>query len=177
MTHKAKMNSLLPVERFTATLKIVKREGDHLAYSWHTLFSEGKVITQTWVELLDEQPEDAVQLEAFASRFGRMQDTLADKLLPRWLQALAEKPGSQIETLNRAERLGVVDSVEVWLIARKLRNQLVHEYMENAREFAESINIARSSSLMLIKTYNQLYHYAEKQMALTDLPGLLDLPK
>ncbi|QNU62123.1 hypothetical protein [Vreelandella titanicae] len=170
------MSGLLPVERFVATLSIVKREGNHLAYSWLTLFAEGKLITQTWVEVLDEQPEEAVLLEAFVSRFGRMQDTLADKLLPRWLQALAEKPGSQIETLNRAERLGVVESVEGWLIARKLRNQLVHEYMENACEFAEAINIARDSSLMLMGTYNQLHNYAESKMALADLPGLLDLP-
>ncbi|MBT2787293.1 MULTISPECIES: hypothetical protein [unclassified Halomonas] len=159
-----------------STLNVVKREGDHLTYSWLTLFAEEKLITQTWVETLDDQPQEAVFLEAFVSRFGRMQDTLADKLLPRWLQALAEKPGSQIETLNRAERLGVVNSVEGWLIARKLRNQLVHEYMENAREFAEAINIARDSSLMLLSTYNQLHHYAENKMLLTELPGLLNLP-
>jgi hypothetical protein len=170
------MSDLLPVERFVATLSIVRREGDHLAYSWHTLFAEGKQITETWVEMLDEQPQEAVQLEAFVSRFGRMHDTLADKLLPRWLQALAEKTGSQIETLNRAERLGVVDSVEGWLIARKLRNQLVHEYMEDSREFAEAINIARDSSLMLLNTYNQLHHYAEHKMLLTELPEMLSLP-
>jgi hypothetical protein len=35
---------------------------------------------------------------------------MADKLFPRWLQALAETSGSQIETLNRAERLGVLTS-------------------------------------------------------------------
>lgn len=170
------MNTLLPVERFMATLKIVRREGDHLSYSWRSLFDESGLITHAWVEMLDERPEEAVQLEAFVSRFGRMQDTLADKLLPRWLQALAEKPGSQIETLNRAERLGVVSSVEGWLIARKLRNQLVHEYMEDSYQFAESINIARDSSLMLMDTYNQLHKYADNKMSLTDLPGMLILP-
>ncbi|MGP9768304.1 hypothetical protein ACT3UM_21530 [Halomonas sp. AOP13-D3-9] len=176
MTHRANVNGLLPVERFTTTLKIVKREGGHLAYSWGSLFAEDRSITHTWVDLLDEQPEEAVKLEAFVSRFGRMQDTLADKLLPRWLQALAERPGSQIETLSRAERLGIVNSVEEWLIARKLRNQLVHEYMEDAHAFAESINIARNSSLMLMSTYNHLHHYAENKMLLTDLPGGLSLP-
>ncbi len=55
----------------------------------------------------DRHPELAKRLEAFVSRCGRMQDTIADKLLPRWLLAMAETPGSQIAVLNRAERLGV----------------------------------------------------------------------
>lgn len=69
------------------------------------------------------------------SRFGRMQDTIADKLFPRWLLALAETPGSQIETLNRAERLGILNSTERWLEMRNLRNRLVHEYMTDSAKF------------------------------------------
>lgn len=81
-----------------------------------------------------------------------MQDTLADKLLPRWLQALAEKPGSQIEVLNRAERLGVLDDVTAWLEARQLRNRLIHEYMTNSTAFAEDLQLAESYSRMLLDT-------------------------
>lgn len=84
-----------------------------------------------WVRGLEQAPELAERLEAFTSRYGRMQDTIAEKLLPRWLHALAERAGSQIETLNRAERLGVIASVERWLEGRKLRNRLVHAYMED----------------------------------------------
>jgi len=90
------------------------------------------------VRQLDAHPELAERLETFVSRFGRMQHTIADKLLPRWLQALAETPGSQIETLNRAERLGVLASTEQWLEARKLRNHWVHEYMDDANASAAS---------------------------------------
>ncbi len=54
--------------------------------------------------------------------------TIADKLLQRWLMALAETPGSQIEILNRAERLGVIGDVEHWLEARKRRNKIIHKY-------------------------------------------------
>ena len=43
-----------------------------------------------WVRGLASAPELAEQLEAFVSRFGRMQDTIADKLIPRWLMGLAE---------------------------------------------------------------------------------------
>ena len=63
-------------------------------------------------------------------------------MLPRWLRALAEQPGSQIEVLNRAERLGVVEDVAAWLEARQLRNRLVHEYMTDPASFIEYLKLA-----------------------------------
>lgn len=171
-----KFDDLLPVDRFIATLDIVEREGEHLAYSWRTLFADRQKIDDQWVIALEHAPEEAVRLEAFVSRYGRMQDTLADKLLPRWLMALAERPGSQIETLNRAERLGVIESVEAWLAARKLRNQLIHEYMQDPVAFAEALNAASLTSLMVMETYNRLQRYASDTMTLTNLPKPLTLP-
>lgn len=148
----------LPVERFLQTLEIVAREGKHLSYSWNSLFSQ--TIDAEWVRNLEHAPEIAERLEAFVSRFGRIQDTVADKLLPRWLLALAEKPGSQIETLNRAERLGILTSTERWLEARNLRNRLVHEYITDPERFAEDLNLAKEYCPMLLDTFNRLRHDA-----------------
>ena len=163
--------------RFIDTLAIVAKEAQHLSYSWHRLFTQ--TIDLNWVGNLEHTPELAEQLEAFISRFGRMQDTMADKLFPRWLQALAETPGSQIETLNRAERLGVLLSTEQWLAMRGLRNRLVHEYMTDAGKFMEDLNLAREYSAVLITTYNNIRQDAIKRMGLDAavLPAeLLDLP-
>lgn len=44
---------------------------------------------------------------------------------------MAEKPGAAIDNLDRAERLGWIESAEAWLEIRKLRNQMVHEYIED----------------------------------------------
>jgi hypothetical protein len=115
---------LLPVDRLVSTLDLVARESAHLIWSRRRLFSQP--IDTAWVLALNVQPEQAERPEAYVSRFGRLQDTIADKLLPRFLQALAERPGSQIETLNHAERLGVVSEVTQWLEARQLRNKLIH---------------------------------------------------
>lgn len=145
---------LSPLSRFLHTLQIVQREGRQLLWSRSRLF--GTPIDEAWVLALDTDPEQAETLEAFVSRYGRMQDTIADKLLPRWLTALAERPGSQIETLNRAERLGVLDDTTKWLEARQLRNRLIHEYMTDAASFATDIALAREYSLMLVETYNRL---------------------
>ncbi len=158
------MSELLPTERFLQTLGIVSREAAHLAYSWEKLYSQK--IDASWVQQLENDPELAERLDAFVSRFGRMQDTIAGKLLPRWLTAMAETPGSQIETLNRAERLGVVEDVERWLEARKLRNRLVHEYMESVEQFANDLNLAKDYSLVLVSCFNQLLDYAAKRMTI-----------
>jgi hypothetical protein len=161
-------NSTLPLERFLQTLEIVSREGGHLIYSWHRLYGE-QSIDANWVVGLEDNPELAERLEAFVSRFGRMQDTMADKLLPRWLMALAETPGSQIENLNRAERLGVLESVNQWLEARKLRNRLVHEYMEDAETFAEDLVLAKEYTQLLVDSFNRLRGFAENRMGIDNL--------
>jgi hypothetical protein len=165
-----------PETRFVATLQVVWREGGHLAYSWRRLFAAP--IDAAWVSALANEPEAAERMEAFVSRFGRMQDTIADRLLPRWLQALAEQPGSLIETLNRAERLGVLANAAHWLEARKLRNRLVHEYMEDPEDFAAGLNAASRYSMMLMDTYNQVRDFALRRMRLADaaLPAALELP-
>lgn len=166
-----KNSGILPVDRFLDTLEIVSREGRHLSYSWSRLYSQ--LIDAAWVRGLESTPELAEQLEAFVSRFGRMQDTIADKLLPRWLLALAETPGGQIETLNRAERRGVVEDVERWLEARKLRNRLVHDYMESADSFAKDLLLAKEYCRLFIDTYNRLRDFAEGRMGIGSgvLPG------
>lgn len=164
---------LLPVDRFLHTLTIVYREGCHLDYSRQRLFAEP--IDTEWVRGLERAPELAERLEAFVSRFGRMQDTMADKLLPRWLIAQAETPGSQIEVLNRAERLGVLDDVEAWLEARQLRNRLIHEYMEDPEVFARDLRLAEGCSSLLQDTYEALRRFAAERMAVgaTQLPPSL----
>ena len=171
-----RQNSLLPVDRFLQTLDIVCREGKQLSYSWQRLYSHS--IDAAWVRELENKPEVAERLEAFVSRYRRLQDTIADKLLPRWLLALAETPGSQIENLNRAERLGVVDDVAQWLESRKLRNRLVHEYIESTESFAEALTLAKEYSTMLIDTYNRLRGFAALRMAIekSKLPERLEQP-
>jgi hypothetical protein len=51
--------------------------------------------------------------------------------LPVFLLALGETPGAAIDNLDRAERLGLLHSVDDWMVMRKLRNQMVHEYVED----------------------------------------------
>ncbi len=126
-----------------------------------------------WVGRLENDDDLAERLDAFVSRFGRMQDTVGDKLIPVLLKSLAEKTGSALDNLNRAEKLGFLPSVEEWLDVRNLRNKLVHEYMSDPAEFAAALNIAHSMVSLLVSAYNSINRYARSRISETEWPELL----
>lgn len=152
--------------RFLGTLEIVRRELAVLDYSHAKLFAQ--TIDAAWVDGLATQMDDAETLEAFASRFGRFQDTVGDKLIPRLLTALLERPGSQIDNLNRAERLGWIESAGAWVTARELRNRLIHEYRTDAVAFAADIRAAGAFVPMFRDTYSRLLRAGEERFGVKE---------
>jgi len=76
-------------------------------------------IDLAWVKALSEQPDLAEKVEAFVSRFGRLQDHLGEKLLPRYAALVGETPRTFIETLAFAERAGVMPDADAFIAARR----------------------------------------------------------
>ncbi|MBI4938472.1 MAG: hypothetical protein HY846_09730 [Nitrosomonadales bacterium] len=109
--------------------RVVRKECEHLTLTDRRLF--GDLFGLEQVTRLEETPDVAERVEAFVGRFGRLQDTVGDKLLPLLLAALGEKTSSAIDNLDRAERLELLGSADEWLTMRNLRNQMVHEYVED----------------------------------------------
>ena len=116
-------------ERLAFLCRITQKEISHLQDTDRRLFAD--LFTIEAAQRIETDPILAERLDAFVSRFGRLQDNLGDKFLPQLLSAMAEKPGAAIDNLDRAERLGWIESAEAWLEIRKLRNQMVHEYIED----------------------------------------------
>ena len=137
--------------RFVDTLSIVAREGSHLLDSLSRLVAEH--MDQAWVERLEHQPELAERLAAFVARFGRMQDTMGEKLLPRWLEAPGEVPGSMLDVLRRAKRLGIVEDATQWIDIRQRRHQLMHAYADDPKRFAEVVTRACQDVEIFVATY------------------------
>lgn len=73
----------------------------------------------------DEQ-YDAV--EAFMSRFSRTSDILIKKVFRAIDAVELEQSGSLIDSANRAEKRGIIDSVSTIRIIREARNLVAHEY-------------------------------------------------
>ena len=116
-------------ERLAFLCRITQKEISHLQDTDRRLFAD--LFTIEAAQRIETDPILAERLDAFVSRFGRLQDNLGDKFLPQLLSAMAEKPGAAIDNLDRAERLGWIESAEAWLEIRRLRNQMVHEYIED----------------------------------------------
>jgi uncharacterized protein YutE (UPF0331/DUF86 family) len=115
-----------------------------------------------WVESLENNDEHSEMLDAFVSRYGRLQDTLGDKLLPAMLRAGLEKTGSQLDNLLRAEKLGWIESTQEWVELRELRNRLVHEYMESADDLLSALQQAMQAVHVLTETQLRMTVCAQK---------------
>ncbi len=94
------------LDRLWALARVVRREAEYLAQTDGRLF--GQVFDAERARTLPLTPELAERVDAFVARFGRLQDTLADKLLPallrrkRGLNTLLTRVSSQTSTTGRS---------------------------------------------------------------------------
>jgi len=138
------------VQAMLQSLELAHKEAEHLRYSQSTLFA--LPIDLAWVQSLSRQPALAEKVEAFVSRFGRLQDHIGGKLLPRYAALVGEPTKTQLDTLAFAERVGLLNNADAFIAARGLRNALVHEYMHDAQVFFENLMAANPACEMFYKT-------------------------
>ena len=136
-------------------LDLARKEAGHLRYSQTTLFA--LPIDLAWVQNLGDRPEVAEKVEAFVSRFGRLQDHLGEKLLPRMAALVGERSKTLLDTLAIAERLDMLASADAFIAARRLRNALVHEYMHDAQTFLDSLLAAQQACDMLFQVVEKAH--------------------
>ena len=141
--------------------RVVKKECYHLKRTTERLFEVEFSIEKA--KLLDSDDDLSEQVEAFSSRFARLQDTLGDKLLPQLLMALGEKYSTAVNNFDKAERLGWIPSSDKWQMARQLRNQMVHEYIEDLQILTSAIKSAQNFVPILLLVSKNLQEELEKQ--------------
>jgi hypothetical protein len=81
-------------------LELARKEASHLQYPHRTLFA--LPIDATCVQQLTTRDDLAEKVEAFVSRFGRLQD---QKLVPRFAALLGVSPKSILDVLAYAEKM------------------------------------------------------------------------
>jgi hypothetical protein len=141
--------------------RVVRKECRHLTLTDQRLF--GGLFTLEKATLLEEDIDLAERVEAFVGRFGRLQDTVGDKLLPLLLAALGEKPSPAIDNLDRAERLGLIGSADEWLTMRNLRNQMVHEYVEDPAVLNSALQTGHAFVPALVDAANEMIAEIERR--------------
>lgn len=123
--------------KLTFLKRVIEKEIDLVEYAAQEAFAESLEISK--IEALDKYPELALKFEAFTSRFCRLQDTVGDKMLPAVLKMLEEPKSPVLDNLNKAESYGWLASAQEWLALRQLRNQMVHEYIEDSELFLSAL--------------------------------------
>jgi len=137
-------------ERLAFLVRVVERVSLNLLNTDFRLFLD--FFTVQDLQKIELDPILAERLDAFVSRFGRLQDTVGDKLLPALLISMAEKPGAAIDNLDRAEKLGFIESADAWMEMRRLRNQMVHEYIEDLAILASALRSGHAFVPSLVKS-------------------------
>lgn len=134
--------------RLAFLVETVELEAQHLLETNRRLFAQP--FSAERAAALRSNIDESERTDAFVARFGRLQDTITDKLLPEFLRRLAEPVGPAIDNLDRAEKLGLLTSADDWLASRKLRNRMVHEYVRDATELAAALNQGHSQVSLLV---------------------------
>lgn len=148
-------------------LRLVEKEDHHLRGVTQRLFrgqSRADPGNSDWLAKKLASPRGIDTLESFVGKFSRMQDTLMDKLLPTFLQAVGENVGTGLDNLNRAQRLGLVQNPDAWLAMRLLRNRLVHEYVDDLSELNAALEQARALVHELHAAYLAVSAYASARL-------------
>jgi hypothetical protein len=164
------MNASHPDERLRFLLETVVLEAEHLQGTDQRLFEQP--FTAERARTLRQDTLLAERLDAFTARFGRLQDTLGDKLLPALLARVGEPVGSVLDNLDRAHRLELLAvPAEDWLAARALRNRMVHEYIRQAELLADAVTAAHEAIPMLLDFAHQCQDYAAARQLVGPRPA------
>lgn len=147
-------------DRLVRLLELVEREDIHLMAVRTRLLGNDCAVDAARVQRLLADEVGIDRLESFAAKFGRMQDTCVDKLVPSLLRAAGESLGAAIDNLMRMEKLGLIASSDEWLEMRRLRNRPVHEYMEKPEDLAPALERACHFTDRMHTDYLTLRAYA-----------------
>lgn len=140
-------------------LKVAERMHHHLQRSWEAI-QEDLPMDSSRVSALDDDAIDRIDL--FLSRFGKLQDFMAGKLFRALSRASLEDTDqdvSLLDTLNRMEKFGVLQTVDDWLEVRLLRNAFAHEYLTDSQAIAENINLAARLYDLLPQTLQRCHEF------------------
>lgn len=102
----------------------------HLQRLKYALAKAGHLFPLTEERYSDINDEMTGYIDQMIFRYSKLQDELGNntfRLLLEYLREdIANKPFRDI--LNMLERLQIIDSSDVWIYQRELRNDLAHEY-------------------------------------------------
>lgn len=129
-------------------------------------FLEASDCRQTWpleAEYLDSHKKHVALFESLAAineRFAKLQDALGAAMRHGGLLA-GERVDTFLRVLTFYEKVGVIESVDVWQLCRTTRNLAAHDYETDYAVIAEHFNALHSLTPHLYGTAARLLYYCE----------------
>lgn len=130
---------------------------DRLNHARRKLADRFPLSVEDWRQLDDDTIADLDQL---LFRFGRLQDTMGQRLFRHLLELSLEWDDSEpfIDKLSRLERLSVIPSAEQWVTLRELRNSAMHEYPDQPELTVANLNRIHDAAEPL----ERIFHAADR---------------
>ena len=100
-------------------------------------------------------------IDQYLFRFAKLQDTLGNRLF-RLIVSEYEDNINQltfIDILNRLEKIGVLDDVNIWRKLRDIRNDISHQYDDEPQEMAEALNNIFAYKSELLKIFDKIERF------------------
>lgn len=110
--------------------------------------------------------DDIAFFDQLFFRFSKLQDAIGEKLFPAILIFLKEKNITSrpfIDILNRLEKINLLDDKNQWLKLRERRNELAHEYDDNAPGMTAAINHIFENKNILIEVFLKIKNFYSKR--------------
>jgi len=155
---------MVDTSRLELLLDLVSREDVHLLAVRERLLGDDYRVTPARMRSIVADAAGVDRLESFGAKFARMQDTVADKLLPTILRGAGENVGAAIDNLDRAARIGLIADSEAWLEMRGLRNRLVHEYFDRPEDMAPALEKAAQFTDDMHRDFASLRQFARSRV-------------
>ena len=103
--------------------------------------------------------KDEVQdIDQYIFRFSKLQDTMGDKIFRLILKKYEQSDHSVpfMDLLNKLEKYGCITSAKECSYLRKLRNEVAHQYDDEAEEMTQAINALLMQKVIIINIYSKL---------------------
>jgi len=113
-------------------------------------------------------PEQFDAFETLTSRFARTVDILIHKVYRALDSVEMEDGGTVLDVVNRAHKRGLLDSVERLRDMKDIRNEIAHEYSQNALEELFADVVALTPDLLALT--DRVRAYCEKYPSGRDRP-------
>lgn len=103
---------------------------------------------------------ELVHLEALTSRFARLSDILIRKIF-RLIHFLDYEPQETVrDSINRAEKIGLIEDASAFAEIREVRNAIAHEYvLEDLLSIYERVFV---NSPKLLDTVRRVQEYCKR---------------